>query len=91
MVQGVLQAEGLRAGIGAVERAHGADHDFAREDAADEADADLPVEAERRDGRLDEVADVADDAVGKLRRRVENRRGGEWRAGARAPKEQARR
>ena len=33
-------------------------------------DADLPVEAERRDGRLDEVADVADDAVGQLRRRV---------------------
>ena len=35
-----------------------------------QADADLPVEAERSNGRLDEVAKTADDAVGQLRRGV---------------------
>ena len=55
-------------GIGAVERAHGADHDFARQHAREQANADLPVEAQRRNGRLDEVAKPADHAVGQLRR-----------------------
>ena len=65
-----LQVHGLGGGVGAIEGAHGADHDFAGQDARKQADADLPVEAEGRDGRLDEVAESADDAVGEFRRGV---------------------
>jgi len=56
VVQGGLQVHGLGGGVGAVEGAHGAHHDFAGQHAGEQADADLPVEAERRDGRFDEVA-----------------------------------
>src|ERR1700739_2701165 len=69
-VQGRLQMHALGFRIGAVERAHGGDHDFARQHAGDEADADLPVEAERRNHGLDEVAKLADGAVGEFGRGV---------------------
>ena len=75
VVQSGLQVERLRAGVGAVKRSHGADHDFARQHAREQADADLPVEAERRNGRLDEVAETADERVSQLRSR-ERARGG---------------
>ena len=68
VVQRGLQVERLRAGISAVESAHGADHHLAREHAGEQPDADLPVEARGRNGRLDEVAEAADDALGQLRR-----------------------
>ena len=64
----VCRLQRLRAGIRAVERAHGADHHLARQHAGQQADADLPVEAQRRNRRLDEVAEPADEAVGQLRR-----------------------
>ncbi len=70
VVEGGLQVHGLGGGVGAVESAHGGDHDFAGQHAGEQADADLPVEAERGDGRLDEVAESADDAVGEFGRGV---------------------
>ena len=57
-----LQARRMRCRIDTVERSQRADDDLARNDGAEQADADLPVEAERTNHRLDEVADVADDA-----------------------------
>ncbi len=66
VVQRGLQVQRLCAGIGAVERAHGADHDFAGQHAGEQADADLPVEAEGRDDGLDEVAKAPDQAVGEV-------------------------
>ena len=68
MVQGGLQMHGLGFRIGAVEGAHGADHDFAGENTGDQADADLPVESEGRNCRLDKVAQAANDAIGEFRR-----------------------
>src|SRR5580658_2093533 len=60
VVESGLEGEGLGFRVGAVESAHGGDHDFAGEDAREQADADLPVEAERGDNRLNDVAEFAD-------------------------------
>src|ERR1039458_8984387 len=68
VMEGGLQVHGLGCRVGAVEGAHGADHDLAGQDAGEQADADLPVEAEGGNGGLDEVAEAADEAVGEFRR-----------------------
>ena len=50
----------------AVDDAHRADEHLAGRERADQADAHLPVEAERPDRRLDHVAEAAGDAVAEL-------------------------
>ena len=51
-----------------VDGAQRADDHFARRQRRDQSDADLPVEAQRLDDRLDRVADHARDALSDLRR-----------------------
>jgi hypothetical protein len=59
VAQGRLQVEACDSGIDSVQRAERGDDDFARGDRGQQADADLPVEAQRTDGGLDEVSDLA--------------------------------
>jgi len=74
VVQGALQGEVARGGIGSIERAERADDHFAREDRGNQADADAPVEPQRLDHRLDEMPHAADEALVQLRRRAAGER-----------------
>ena len=51
----------------AVEHRHRRDEHFAREEARDDTDRQLPVEAERREHRLNDAAEAAGEAAGLLR------------------------
>src|SRR5580698_2256737 len=66
VVKSGLQVHGLGCRVSAVESAHGRNHYLAGQDAGEQADADLPVEAKWGNSRLDEVAEASDEAVCQL-------------------------
>ena len=66
MAQRFLETHARLVPFDTVDRAERPDDHFARRDRRDEADADLPVEAERCDDRLDDAADRPREALGDL-------------------------